>query len=402
VERDESLEMAMGQIEKQYGKGAIMKLGERGHVGVAAISTGALALDLALGIGGLPRGRVVEIFGPESSGKSTLAMHVVAEAQRNGGVCAYIDAEHAMDPVYAGAIGVNVDELYISQPDTGEQALEIADMLIRSGALDVIVIDSVAALVPRAEIEGEMGAAHVGLQARLMSQALRKLTANLNRSRTICVFINQLREKIGVMFGSPETTPGGRALKFYSSVRLDIRRVETLKDGGEMIGNRTRVKVVKNKCAPPFKMAEFDIMYGKGISREGSLLDVAVELGIVNKSGAWFTYEGEQIGQGRENAKQFLIENVDVVFQILAKVKAEIGADDDGADAYLAAETDPASETEPEPSAETEPESALGDELAPMPTAAGSEATSTPAASSTKRKSSARTSKAKADADAES
>jgi recombination protein RecA len=410
VDREESLDMAMGQIEKQYGKGAIMKLGERGHVGVAAISTGALSLDLALGIGGLPRGRVVEIFGPESSGKSTLAMHVVAEAQRNGGVCAYIDAEHAMDPVYAGAIGVNVDELYISQPDTGEQALEIADMLIRSGALDVIVIDSVAALVPRAEIEGEMGATHVGLQARLMSQALRKLTANLNRSRTICVFINQLREKIGVMFGSPETTPGGRALKFYSSVRLDIRRVETLKDGGEMIGNRTRVKVVKNKCAPPFKMAEFDIMYGKGISREGSLLDVAVELGIVNKSGAWFTYEGEQIGQGRENAKQFLIENVDVVFQILAKVKAEIGADDDGADAYLAAETDPSSESEPGPdpepeaasAAEPEPESALGDELAPMPTAAGSRATSTPAASTTRRKSTARTPKAKADAEAES
>jgi recombination protein RecA len=352
VEREQALEMAMSQIEKQYGKGAIMKLGEHGHVGVAAISTGALALDLALGIGGLPRGRVVEIFGPESSGKSTLAMHVVAEAQRNGGVCAYIDAEHAMDPVYAAAIGVNVDELYISQPDTGEQALEITDMLIRSGALDVIVIDSVAALVPRAEIEGEMGDAHVGLQARLMSQALRKLTGNLNKSRTICVFINQLREKIGVMFGSPETTPGGRALKFYSSVRLDIRRVETLKDGGEMIGNRTRVKVVKNKVAPPFKQAEFDIMYGKGISREGSLLDVAADLGVVKKSGAWFTYEGEQLGQGRENAKQFLSENVDLVFEIMDKIRAASGLGEEidltGPDAAPAAESTEAEEAEVE------------------------------------------------------
>jgi recombination protein RecA len=320
--------MAVGQIEKQYGKGAIMRLGERGNVGVEAISTGALALDLALGIGGLPRGRVIEIFGPEASGKSTLAMHVVAEAQRNGGVCAYIDAEHAMDPTYAAAIGVNVDDLYISQPDTGEQGLEIADMLIRSGALDVIVIDSVAALVPRAELEGEMGDAHVGLQARLMSQALRKLTANLNRTRTICVFINQLREKIGVMFGSPETTPGGRALKFYSSVRLDIRRVEAIKDGAEVIGNRTRVKVVKNKVSAPFKQAEFDIMYGRGISREGSLLDVGVDLGIVKKSGAWFTYEGEQLGQGRENAKQFLIENLDMMVEISEKVRAAAGIDD--------------------------------------------------------------------------
>jgi recombination protein RecA len=330
VDSQQALDMALGQIEKQYGKGAIMKLGEQGHVGVAAISTGALALDLALGIGGLPRGRVVEIYGPESSGKSTLAMHVVAEAQRNGGVCAYIDAEHAMDPVYAQAIGVNVDELYISQPDTGEQALEITDMLIRSSALDVIVIDSVAALTPRAEIEGEMGDTHVGLQARLMSQALRKLTANLNKSRTICIFINQLREKIGVMFGSPETTPGGRALKFYASVRLDIRRVEAIKDGAEMIGNRTRVKVAKNKVAPPFKLAEFDIMYGKGISREGSLLDVAVDLGIVKKSGAWFTYEGEQLGQGRENAKQFLADNVDMMVEIMEKIRvsAGIGTDD--------------------------------------------------------------------------
>ena len=329
MERHQALEMAVGQIEKQYGKGSIMRLGERGHVGVEAIPTGALALDLALGIGGLPRGRVVEIFGPEASGKSTLAMHVVAEAQRNGGVCAYIDAEHAMDPVYAANIGLNVDDLYISQPDTGEQGLEIADMLIRSGALDVVVIDSVAALVPRAEIEGEMGDAHVGLQARLMSQALRKLTANLNRSRTICVFINQLREKIGVMWGSPETTPGGRALKFYSSVRLDIRRVEAIKDGAEIVGNRTRVKVVKNKVSAPFRQAEFDIMYGRGISREGSLLDVGVDLGIVKKAGAWFTYEGEQLGQGRENAKQFLAENLDLMVEISEKVRAASGIDDD-------------------------------------------------------------------------
>jgi protein RecA len=324
MDRDKSLDMALGQIEKQFGKGAIMRLGERGNVGVEAIPTGALALDLALGIGGLPRGRIVEIFGPESSGKSTLAMHVVAEAQRNGGTCAYIDAEHAMDPVYAAAIGVNVDDLLISQPDTGEQALEIADMLIRSGALDVLVIDSVAALVPRAEIEGEMGDSHMGLQARLMSQALRKITGNLNKSRTIAVFINQLREKIGVMFGSPETTPGGRALKFYSSVRLDIRRIESLKDGAEIVGNRARVKVVKNKVAPPFKQAEFDIMYGKGISREGSALDIGVDMGIVKKSGAWFTYEGEQLGQGRENAKNFLSENVDMMVEISEKIRKEV------------------------------------------------------------------------------
>jgi recombination protein RecA len=328
VERENALDMALAQIDKQFGKGSIMRLGEKTNTGVAAISTGALALDLALGIGGLPRGRVVEIYGPESSGKSTLATHVVAEAQRNGGVCAYIDAEHAMDPVYARAIGVNVDDLLISQPDTGEQALEIADMLIRSGALDVVVIDSVAALVPRAEIEGEMGDTHMGLQARLMSQALRKLTGNLNKSNTIAIFINQLREKIGVMFGSPETTPGGRALKFYSSVRLDIRRVESIKDGAEVVGNRVRVKVAKNKCAPPFRQAEFDIAFGKGISREGSLLDVAVDLGIIKKSGAWFTYEGEQLGQGRENVKKFLAENPDLMIEISEKVRVEAGIDD--------------------------------------------------------------------------
>ena len=320
LDRDKALQIALGQIEKQFGKGAVMKMGEKTTMGIESIPTGALALDLALGIGGLPRGRITEIYGPESSGKTTLALHVVAEAQRNGGVCAYVDAEHAMDPVYAAAIGVDVDELLISQPDTGEQALEIVDMLVRSGAIDVIVIDSVAALTPRAEIEGEMGDTHVGLQARLMSQALRKLTANLNKSNTICLFINQLREKIGVMFGSPETTPGGRALKFYSSVRLDIRRIESIKDGVEVVGNRTRVKVVKNKCASPFKQAEFDIMYSKGISREGSVLDLAVDLGIVKKSGAWFTYDGEQLGQGRENAKTFLIENPEIMVEISERV----------------------------------------------------------------------------------
>ncbi len=321
MEREKALDVALGQIEKQFGKGSIMRMGEHAGVGFEAISTGAMSLDIALGIGGLPRGRVVEIYGPESSGKSTLAMHVVAEAQRNGGICAYIDAEHAMDPVYAKAIGVDIDELLISQPDTGEQALEIADMLIRSGALDVIVVDSVAALTPRAEIEGEMGDSHVGLQARLMSQALRKLTGTLSKSRTIAVFINQLREKIGVIYGSPETTPGGRALKFYSSVRLEIRRVEAIKDGAEVIGNRTRVKVVKNKCAPPFRSAEFDIIYGKGISREGSILDVAVDLGIVKKSGAWYTYEGEQLGQGRENAKQFLRSTPEMLVELDQRVR---------------------------------------------------------------------------------
>jgi recombination protein RecA len=325
VDRQKNLDMALGQIEKQFGKGSVMKMGEKGTMAIEAVSTGALSLDLALGIGGLPRGRVTEIYGPESSGKSTLAMHVVAEAQRNGGICAYIDAEHAMDPIYARAIGVDVDELLISQPDTGEQALEIADMLVRSGAIDVVVIDSVAALTPRAEIEGEMGDSHVGLQARLMSQALRKLTGNLNKSHTIAVFINQLREKIGVMFGSPETTPGGRALKFYSSVRLDIRRIESIKDGVEVVGNRTRVKVVKNKTAPPFKQAEFDIMYGKGISREGSLLDIGVDLGLVKKSGAWYTYDGEQLGQGRENAKLFLLEHPEVMVEISERIRSELG-----------------------------------------------------------------------------
>ena len=326
MERDKALDMALGQIEKQFGKGSIMRMGENLHMNIEAIPTGALALDLALGIGGLPRGRIVEIFGPESSGKSTLAMHVVAEAQRNGGICAYIDAEHAMDPVYAKAIGVNIDDLLISQPDTGEQALEIADMLIRSGALDVLVIDSVAALTPRAEIEGEMGDSHVGLQARLMSQALRKLTGTLSKSGTIAIFINQLREKIGVMYGSPEVTPGGRALKFYSSVRLDIRRIETIKDGADQVGNRTRVKVVKNKCSPPFKQAEFDIAFGRGISREGSLLDVGVELGFIKKSGAWFTYEGEQLGQGRENVKTFLTENPQLMAEVDERIREHLAA----------------------------------------------------------------------------
>jgi len=325
VERDKALDMAVGQIERQFGKGAIMKMGEAAQRKVDIIPTGALSLDLALGIGGVPRGRIVEVYGPESSGKTSLALHIVAEAQRNGGIAAFIDAEHALDPIYAKAIGVDVDELLISQPDTGEQALEIADMLIRSGALDVLVIDSVAALVPRAEIEGEMGDTHVGLQARLMSQALRKLAGTLNKSKTTAVFINQLREKIGVMFGSPETTPGGRALKFYSSVRLDIRRIEAIKDGTDNVGNRVRVKVAKNKMAPPFRLAEFDIMFGHGISREGSLLDVAVDQGVVRKSGAWFTFDEDQLGQGRENAKRFLRENPEIAMQLQAKVFEAVG-----------------------------------------------------------------------------
>ena len=337
--REKALDMALSQIEKQFGQGAVMKMGDKGSMAIESIPTGALALDLALGIGGLPRGRVTEIYGPEGSGKTTLAIHVVAEAQRNGGICAYIDAEHAMDPVYVRAIGVDVDELLISQPDTGEQALEIVDMLIRSGALDVVVIDSVAALTPRAEIEGEMGDHHVGLQARLMSQALRKLTSNLGKSKTTCIFINQLREKIGVMFGSPETTPGGRALKFYSSIRLDIRRIEAIKDGLEVVGNRTRVKVVKNKCSPPFRQAEFDIMYGHGISREGSVIDLGVDLDIVDKSGAWYTYEGEQLGQGRENAKKFLVDNPEIMVQITDRVWRQVRPPEP--------ESEPESESEP-------------------------------------------------------
>ncbi len=325
MEKDKALDIALSQIEKQFGKGSIMRMGANAKMTIEAISTGALALDLALGIGGLPRGRITEIYGPESSGKSTLAMHVVAEAQRNGGVCAYIDAEHAMDPVYAKAIGVDIDQLLISQPDTGEQGLEICDMLVRSGAIDVVVVDSVAALTPKAEIEGDMGDSHVGLQARLMSQALRKLTGSISRTNTIVIFINQLREKIGVMFGSPETTPGGKALKFYCSVRIDIRRIESIKDGTEVVGNRTRCKIVKNKVAPPFRQAEFDITYGKGISREGSIIDVGVECGIVKKSGSWYTYEGEQLGQGRENAKTFLHDNPELMMEISEKVRQKVG-----------------------------------------------------------------------------
>ncbi|MCK2240207.1 MULTISPECIES: recombinase RecA [unclassified Crossiella] len=324
-DRDKALELALAQIDKQFGKGSVMRLGEEGRPPIEVIPTGSIALDVALGIGGLPRGRVVEIYGPESSGKTTVALHAVANAQKNGGIAAFIDAEHALDPDYAKALGVDTDALLVSQPDTGEQALEIADMLIRSGALDVLVIDSVAALVPRAEIEGEMGDSHVGLQARLMSQALRKITGALHNSGTTAIFINQLREKVGVMFGSPETTTGGKALKFYASVRLDVRRIETLKDSGDAVGNRTRVKVVKNKVAPPFKQAEFDIIYGIGISREGSLIDVGVEQGIVRKSGAWYTYEGDQLGQGKENARKFMRENPDVANEIEKRIKEKMG-----------------------------------------------------------------------------
>jgi recombination protein RecA len=330
-DRDKNIEMAMSQIERQFGKGAIMKLGDEEIRMMDSIPTGALSLDLALGIGGVPRGRIVEIYGPESSGKTTLALHIVAEAQRNGGLAAFIDAEHALDPVYARAIGVDVDELLISQPDTGEQALEITDMLIRSGALDVVVIDSVAALVPRAELEGDMGDTHVGLQARLMSQALRKLAGTVNRSQTTVIFINQLREKIGVMFGSPETTPGGRALKFYASVRIDVRRIEAIKSGTDNIGNRVRAKIAKNKVAPPFRLAEFDIMFGEGISREGSLLDVAVEEGIVRKAGAWYTYDGDQLGQGREKVKVFLRENPQLAVQLQDQVLRAVGVIEDEA-----------------------------------------------------------------------
>jgi recombination protein RecA len=324
-DREKALGLALSQIDKQFGKGSVMRLGERVIAPMAVIPTGSIALDVALGIGGLPRGRVIEVFGPESSGKTTVALHAIANAQAQGGIAAFIDAEHALDPDYAKNLGVDTDALLVSQPDTGEQALEIVDMLIRSGALDVIVIDSVAALVPRAEIEGEMGDSHVGLQARLMSQALRKITGALSNSGTTAIFINQLREKIGVMFGSPETTTGGRALKFYASVRLDIRRIESLKDGTDVVGNRTRVKVVKNKVASPFKQAEFDIMYGKGISREGSLIDVGVEQSIIRKSGAWYTYDGDQLGQGKEKAREFLRENPDVAAEIEKKIKEKLG-----------------------------------------------------------------------------
>lgn len=324
-DRDKALDVALATIEKQFGKGSVMRLGDETRAPLEVIPTGSIALDIALGLGGLPRGRVVEIYGPESSGKTTVALHAVASAQARGGIVAFIDAEHALDPDYAKALGVDTDALLVSQPDSGEQALEIADMLVRSGALDLIVIDSVAALVPRAEIEGEMGDSHVGLHARLMSQALRKMTGALNNAGTTAIFINQLREKIGVMFGSPETTTGGRALKFYASVRLDVRRIESLKDGQEIVGNRTRIKVVKNKCAPPFKQAEFDIMYGRGISREGSLIDVGVEAGLVRKAGAWYTYDGDQLGQGKENARSFLRDNPDLANELEKKILEKLG-----------------------------------------------------------------------------
>ncbi len=327
MKREEALDVALGQIERQFGKGSVMRMSDRPQVAVGAVSTGSLALDMALGIGGLPRGRIIEIFGPEASGKTTLVYHVMAEAQRRGGICAFIDAEHAMDPAYARRIGVDIDQLLVSQPDTGEQALEITELLIRSGALDIVAVDSVAALVPKAEIEGEMGDSHVGLQARLMSQALRKLAGTLNRTDTICIFTNQLREKIGVMFGNPETTPGGRALKFDSSVRLDIRRIETLKDGAEAYGNRVRVKVVKNKVAPPFKQAEFDIIYGSGIPWEGTVLDVGLEKKVVQKAGSYFSFGDERLGQGRQNSTSFLSENPDLVQQILARIQAEAPED---------------------------------------------------------------------------
>ncbi len=327
MNREEQLDVTLGQIERQFGKGAVMRMSDQAQVAIGAVSTGSLSLDMALGIGGLPRGRIVEVFGPESSGKTTLVYHVIAEAQRRGGICAFIDAEHSMDPSYARRIGVNIDELLVSQPDTGEQALEISELLIRSGALDIVAVDSVAALTPKAEIEGEMGDSHVGLQARLMSQALRKLAGTLNRTDTIALFTNQLREKIGVMFGSPETTPGGRALKFYSSIRLDIRRIETLKDGAEAYGNRVRVKVVKNKVAPPFKQAEFDIIYGTGISWEGTVLEVGIETKAVQKSGSYFSFGDERLGQGRQNAAAFLREHPDVVQAILAQIQAAAPAE---------------------------------------------------------------------------
>ncbi|MBE5101108.1 MULTISPECIES: recombinase RecA [Priestia] len=329
-DRQAALDMALKQIEKQFGKGSIMKLGEQTEKRISTIPSGSLALDVALGVGGYPRGRVVEVYGPESSGKTTVALHAIAEVQQQGGQAAFIDAEHALDPVYAQKLGVNIDELLLSQPDTGEQALEIAEALVRSGAVDIIVVDSVAALVPKAEIEGEMGDSHVGLQARLMSQALRKLSGAINKSKTIAIFINQIREKVGVMFGNPETTPGGRALKFYSSVRLEVRRAEQLKQGNDIVGNKTRIKVVKNKVAPPFRAAEVDIMYGEGISKEGEILDIASELDIVQKSGSWYSYNDERLGQGRENAKQFLKENTDIRQEIAGQVREHHGLDQDG------------------------------------------------------------------------
>ncbi|GAA2458179.1 recombinase RecA [Actinomadura vinacea] len=324
-DREKALETALAQIERQFGKGSVMRMGEEARPPVEVIPTGSISLDIALGIGGLPRGRVVEVYGPEGSGKTSIALHAVASVQKKGGIAAFVDAEHALDPEYARKLGVDIDALLVSQPDTGEQALEITDMLIRSGAIDIVVIDSVAALVPRAEIEGEMGDSHVGLQARLMSQALRKLTGAINQTRTTAVFINQLREKVGVMFGSPETTTGGRALKFYASVRLDVRRIETLKDGTEAVGNRVRVKVVKNKMAPPFRVADFDLLYGQGISREGGLIDLGVEHGFVRKSGAWYTYDGDQLGQGKENARNFLKGNPDMADEIEKKIKEKLG-----------------------------------------------------------------------------
>ena len=321
-EKQKALEAALGHIEKQYGKGSVMKLGESGaNMQVETVPTDSLSLDIALGVGGVPKGRIIEIYGPESSGKTTVALHMVAEVQKRGGIAGFIDAEHALDPVYAKNIGVDIDNLYISQPDNGEQALEITETMVRSGAVDIVIVDSVAALVPKAEIDGDMGDSHVGLQARLMSQALRKLTAVISKSNCVVIFINQLREKVGVMFGNPETTTGGRALKFYSSIRLDVRRVETLKQGGEMVGNHTRIKVVKNKVAPPFKQAEFDIMFGTGISKEGDILDLAADCGIVNKSGAWYAYNGDKIGQGRENAKIFLKEHTDICDEIEKQVR---------------------------------------------------------------------------------
>jgi len=348
LDKSKALGAAVSQIEKQFGKGSIMRMGDRELRRIPSIPTGALALDLALGVGGVPRGRIVEIYGPESSGKTTVALHIIAEAQKAGGLAAFIDAEHALDPTYAKAIGVDLDNLYFSQPDSGEQGLEIADTLVRSGAIDVVVIDSVAALVPRAEIEGEMGDSHVGLQARLMSQALRKLSGSLSRSGTTCIFINQLREKIGVMFGSPETTPGGRALKFYSSVRLDIRRIGALKIGTDTVGNQTKVTVRKNKVAPPFKEVFFDIMYGEGISREGSLLDIGIVHGVVQKSGAWFAYGDERLGQGRENSKQFLKDNDDVRERVLGDIYEKLGLDRSGAPIEVPSEEEPSADGAPE------------------------------------------------------